>query len=63
MMWFEKLTGFRESSPDKVRSQIVVDGEVMTSQANGREMHCGRLEIPSLDELRSQLPQMERNTV
>ncbi len=61
-MWFEKLTGFRESTPDQVRSQIVVDGEKMTSQANGREMHCGRLEIPSLDELRSQLPEMERNT-
>ncbi|MAG94705.1 MAG: hypothetical protein CMJ48_13310 [Planctomycetaceae bacterium] len=52
-MWFESLTGFREENAEQVRSNIVVDGETMTSTANGREMACGRLETPTLAELRS----------
>jgi hypothetical protein len=52
-MWFESLTGFREQSAEQVRASIVVDGETMTSAKNGREMVCGRLETPTLADLRS----------
>jgi hypothetical protein len=52
MMWFETLTGFRESSPRQVRENIAVDGETLKSRVNGKVMTCGRLEIPSLAQLR-----------
>ena len=54
-MWFESLTGFREESAEQVRAKIVVDGETMTSTANGRAMVCGRLETPTLKELRTRV--------
>lgn len=54
-MWFESLTGFREESTDQVRANILVDGETMVSTANGREMICGRLETPTLAELRARV--------
>lgn len=51
MTWFEALTGFEEKSPDQVRSNITVDGEILISQVNGKGAACGRLEIPTLGEL------------
>jgi hypothetical protein len=51
-MWFETLVGFREESPEQVRSNIFVENETMSSAVNGRQMRCGRLETPSLAELR-----------
>jgi hypothetical protein len=56
MTWFENLTGFEERSPDQVRKNITVDGEMLTSHINGNSLACGRLEIPSLAELREQIP-------
>lgn len=55
MTWFETLTGFCETSPTEVRESIIVDGELMTSQANGKVMNWGRLETPSLRELRQRV--------
>lgn len=55
MNWFERLTGFREESPEQVHRNIVIDGEVMTSQINGRVMTHGTLETPTLGELRSRV--------
>jgi hypothetical protein len=52
MTWFESLTGFPETSPDTVRAKVRVDGATLTSLANGKAYTCGRLEIPSLGELR-----------
>jgi hypothetical protein len=52
MMWFEKLTGFPEESIEQVHKNITVDGETLKSQVNGKAMVYGRLEIPSLAELR-----------
>lgn len=52
MTWFEKLTGFREKSPEQVRENIVLDGGTLQSRVNGRAMICGRLETASLGELR-----------
>ena len=51
-MWFERLMGFVEESPEQVRANIERDGETLVSRVNGRRVRCGRLEIPSLAELR-----------
>ena len=55
MTWFETLTGFRETSPGQVHKNIAVDGEKLTSSVNGRVMVYGRLETPSLGELRERV--------
>lgn len=52
MNWLERLTGIVEYSPEHVRGQLALDGTRLRSLANGREMVCGRLDIPSLAELR-----------
>jgi hypothetical protein len=52
MTWFERLTGFGEVSPDQVRENITVEGDTLTSLVNGRTFTWGRLETPSLGELR-----------
>jgi len=54
-MWFEKLTGFEERSPEQVRKNISVNGAVLKSHVNGVEFHCGILETPSLAELRNRV--------
>ena len=51
-MWFEKLTGFCEESPDQVRENLTVKDGVLKSLVNGKEYKCGLLETPSLGELR-----------
>jgi hypothetical protein len=51
-MWFEKLTGFREETPDQVRTNMKLEGSTITSRVNGRSMDAGRLETPTLDQLR-----------
>jgi len=50
--WFEKLTGFHEETPEQVRANFIVGGSTLTSRVNSREMRFGRLETPSLAELR-----------
>lgn len=52
MTWFETLLGFPETGPEDVRRQITLEGERLTSRANGRTFVWGRLETPSLGELR-----------
>lgn len=52
MTWFETLMGFPETSPRHVREQITVDGEHLRSRVNGNIVTHGRLETPSLRELR-----------
>ena len=54
-MWFEALTGFCETSPEQVRENIAVDGEMLKSRVNGKAMAHGRLETPSLAELRERV--------
>jgi len=61
-MWFEKLTGFREESPDQVRKNISVDGNILRSHINGKEYICGLLEIPSLAQLRDRIRSAESLT-
>lgn len=55
MDWFADLTGFVETEA-AVRSSLSVDGEVLRSSVNGREMRCGTLTTPSLSELRAAVP-------
>lgn len=54
-MWFEELTGFRETNPADVRKNIVVDGDCLLSQVNGRRMAHGHLETPTVGELRNRV--------
>lgn len=53
-MWFEKLTGFKEENPDQVRDNIKIVGNKLISKINKKEFTFGKLEIPSLEELRGQ---------
>jgi hypothetical protein len=53
MTWFESLTGFREETPDQVRNMLIVEGNRLTSKANGRAYVYGQLKTPSLAELRT----------
>lgn len=55
MTWFEVLTGFRETSPSQVRENITVNGDTLTSLVNRKAFTCGRLETPSLGELRNRV--------
>jgi len=55
MTWFEELTGFCETSADDVRAKLVLDGGTLTSRVNGRSFVCGRLETPTLGELRERV--------
>ncbi|MGC9237708.1 MAG: hypothetical protein ACP5GF_12550 [Thiomonas sp.] len=55
--WFERLTGFAESE-HAVREQLQVEGEFLHSRANGATYRIGRLETPSLFELRERVRHM-----
>ena len=55
MTWFQVLTGFHETSPSQVRENITVNGDKLTSAVNGKEFTCGKLETPSLAELRDRV--------
>ena len=57
-MWFERLTGFREESPEQVRRNLRLEGEWLRSLVNGRRWRCGTLEIPSLAELRRRVREL-----
>jgi len=61
MNWFETLTGFAETSPEQVRKNLTLEGETLSSRVNGRSMACGRLETPSLAELRDRVHSAEHN--
>ena len=52
MPWFRDLTGFAETDYAATRSQLLVEGERLRSLVNGRCWKIGRLEMPSLAELR-----------
>ncbi|MEX1027341.1 MAG: hypothetical protein WD049_04940, partial [Candidatus Paceibacterota bacterium] len=53
--WFAKLTGFEEESPDQVRSLLRLEGTRLRSAVNDAAFECGRLEMPTLGELRERL--------
>jgi len=51
-MWFERLTGFAEETPEQVRANLSLEGDRLRSQVNGWAAAWGALETPSLGELR-----------
>lgn len=58
-MWFKKLTGFNEESPEKVRDNITIKGTKLTSKVNGESFQFGSLEVPTLAQLKKQAPPIE----
>ena len=52
-MWFEQLTGFKEESPKYVRSNLRIKGNDFVSLRNSRRFSFGKLEIPTLEELKN----------
>ncbi|MEL6579759.1 MAG: hypothetical protein AAFQ14_08405 [Cyanobacteria bacterium J06621_12] len=55
MDWFERLTGFKEESPQQVRNNLVVEGNRIKSLVNSKSFIAGKLETPSLGELRQRI--------
>ena len=53
MTWFESLTGFKEVSPDQVRSMLILSDQTISSRKNNQTYICGHLETPSLSDLRN----------
>ena len=62
-MWFRALTGFDETDGDAVRAQLRLDGDQLTSAANGRTIDIGTLNTPSLTELRGQTTETGPGTI
>lgn len=52
--WFTKLMGFTERNPKEVRAWVELEGEHLVSRVSGARYRFGRLEIPTLGELRTQ---------
>lgn len=52
-MWFKNLTGFSEKNPEYVRENLTVQDNYLISKANDEKLCFGRLEIPTLVQLRS----------
>jgi hypothetical protein len=63
--WFAQLTGFRETSYDAARRQLVVEGDELVSKVNGKRYGIGTLEVATLTELctRVEVPTDGRTTV
>ncbi len=54
MTWFRSLTGIEEHNPDQVRAELAIEGDLLVCP-NGRRIAYGRLETPTLAELRAQV--------
>jgi hypothetical protein len=52
MDWFERLTGFRETSYDDTRAKLKVEGSQLQSLINGKSYCIGELELVPLQALR-----------
>ena len=57
--WFEKLFGFKETSPDQVRNNLILGARSIQSRVNGKAYQFGYLEIPTLEELRKAINKEE----
>jgi hypothetical protein len=55
MNWFERLTGFRETSYDDTRAKLKVDGSRLQSLINRESYGIGELELVSLQGLRERV--------
>lgn len=59
-MWFEELTGFSERSPEYVRENIDIIDNLLISKINKKEYIFGKLETPTLEELKSHSDSIEK---
>jgi hypothetical protein len=55
--WFHNLTGFAEGPSEEVRRNLDVSGGILLSRVNGRSFRIGRLETPTLGDLRRRASQ------
>lgn len=55
MDWFERLTGFPETSYEDTRSKLAVEGSQLRSIVNGQSYGIGELTLPSLQSLRDRV--------
>jgi|SRR5438552_4496660 len=55
MDWFERLTGFRETSYNDTRRRLEIDGCRLRSCVNGKSYAIGELELVSLQTLRERV--------
>jgi hypothetical protein len=55
MDWFERLTGFRETSYDDTRAKLKVDGSRLKSLINVESYGIGELELVPLQSLRERV--------
>jgi hypothetical protein len=55
MDWFERLTGFRESSYDDTRAKFKIEGSRLQSLINGKSYGIGELELVALQALRERV--------
>ncbi|MCB0077270.1 MAG: hypothetical protein KDD73_07565 [Anaerolineales bacterium] len=64
MSWFERLTGIEEQSHEQVQAQLSIAGEWLVCP-NRRRYRMGRLEMPTLGELRQRVAALpvERGTL
>ncbi len=58
-MWFKQLTGFTEKSPENVRKNIKLQDDKLISLVNSRQFICGKLEVPTLKQLKEQCNQIK----
>jgi hypothetical protein len=52
MDWFERITGFPETTAETIRSRLAVEGDQLVSRVNGSRHGIGRLRLCSLNQLR-----------
>ena len=55
MDWFERLTGFCETSYDDTRAKLKVEGSRLQSLINGKSYGIGDLKLVSLQALRERV--------
>ncbi|CCD96579.1 conserved hypothetical protein [Bradyrhizobium sp. ORS 375] len=55
MDWFERLTGFKETDYASTRGRLACEDGRLTSLVNGKSYRTGRLELPTLSELRTRV--------
>lgn len=58
-MWFEQLTGFKETSPLNVKDNLKIEGDYFVSAVNNKRFAFGELEILTLGQLKSKSPPRE----
>lgn len=57
-MWFEELVGFKEESPEQVRSNLKIKNNTLISLVNSKSFQAGRLEVASLQTLKQFAPSL-----